>query len=212
MEDKNQQPLETLQDIKQIMERSSRFISLSGLSGIAAGICALTGVFLVTQKIDCWKIGDCLLNRLASEEGLDLKRELYLLAAGTFTAAFILAFFFTWLRSRKNNVPIWGHVARRLMWSVATPLIAGGFFLYQMIELKQYELIAPGCLIFYGLALVNASRHTLSEVRYLGYLEILLGLINCRMIGYGLYFWAIGFGVFHIIYGSIMWWKYERNS
>lgn len=207
-----QQPDETLRDIKQMMERSSRFISLSGLSGIAAGICALAGVYLVTLKIDCWKIADCLFNRLGEEGGTTLESELYGIAAGTFIAAFVLAFFFTWLRSKKTNTPVWGPVARRLMWNVAIPLGAGALFLFRMAELQQYELIAPGCLIFYGLALVNASKYTLSEIRYLGYTEILLGLINCWFIGYGLYFWAIGFGVCHIIYGIIMWLKYERKS
>lgn len=210
MKEQNQQPLDTLKDIKQMMERSSRFISLSGWSGIAAGVCALAGVYLVTQKIDCWKIGDCLFRRLINEGG-ELEKQLYTIAAGTFTAAFSLAFLFTWLRSKKNNLPIWGPLARRLMWSVAVPLAAGAIFLYRMIELRQYELIAPGSLIFYGLALVNASKYTLSEIRYMGYTEILLGLINCWLTGYGLQFWALGFGVLHIIYGAIMWWKYERK-
>jgi hypothetical protein len=98
------------------------------------------------------------------------------------------------------------------MWNVAVPLIAGAVFLYAMVRLKQYELVAPGCLVFYGLALVNASKYTLQEIRYLGYCEIVLGLVNCFFIGYGLQFWAIGFGLLHIVYGSIMWWRYERKN
>ena len=211
MIERNQHPEEIVKDIKQLMERSSRFISLSGLSGIAAGICALVGAYLVRQKTGCWKIGDCLFGKLINQDS-ELERYLYAVAAGIFIAAFSFAFFFTWLRSKKNNVPIWGSVARRLMWNVAIPLTAGGVFLYAMIGLKQYELIAPGCLLFYGLALVNASKYTLSEIRYLGYSEIMLGLVNCWCISYGLQFWAIGFGVLHIIYGVIMWWKYERKS
>lgn len=209
MSDKNQH-LETLKDIKMIMEKSSRFISLSGLSGIAAGICALVGVYLVTQKIQCWKIGECLFERLMKEGDDDLLNQLYLIAAGTFLAAFISAFFFTWLRSRKNNIPIWGSAARRLLWSVSMPLLVGAIFLFRMIQFQHYELVAPGTLIFYGLALVNASRFTFKEIRYLGYAEILLGLVNCWMVGYGLHFWAAGFGVLHIVYGINMWYKYER--
>jgi hypothetical protein len=72
-------------------------------------------------------------------------------------------------------------------------------------------LIAPGCLIFYGLALVNGSKYTLGEIRYLGYGQIILGILNCFAVGYGLYFWAMGFGVLHILYGIIMWQKYERG-
>ncbi len=211
MEDYNQPPADTLKDIKQLMERSSRFISLSGWSGIAAGVCALIAAFLVAQKAGCWRINECLLGRLTAGEEVLLQRDLYLIAILTFIAAFFSALFFTWLRSKKTKVPVWGIVARRLMWNVAIPLAAGAVFLYRLAELQQYELVAPGCLVFYGLALVNASRFTLIEIRYLGYAEILLGLINCWCIGYGLHFWAIGFGVLHIVYGAIMWWKYERK-
>jgi hypothetical protein len=79
-----------------------------------------------------------------------------------------------------------------------------------MLQYNEWRFVAPACLIFYGLALVNASKYTLTDIRYLGYCEIALGLINMQMIGYGLYFWALGFGVLHIIYGIVMWWKYER--
>ena len=81
-----------------------------------------------------------------------------------------------------------------------------------MLQYNDWRFVAPSCLIFYGIALVNASKYTVSDVRYLGYLEILLGLINMQFIGKGLYFWAAGFGVLHIIYGLLMWWKYERSQ
>ncbi|HUR11861.1 MAG TPA: hypothetical protein VM012_10855 [Flavitalea sp.] len=204
------QPIETLEEIKRIMERSSRFISLSGWSGISAGVCALIAAFVTARRIDCWKIGDCLFSKLAGYGAENLKKELILIGAATFLVSFILAFIFTWLRSRKNNSPIWNGTVRRLMWSVMGPLIAGGLFLYRMIQLHQFELVAPGCLIFYGLALINASKYTLGEIRYLGYGQLLLGLLNLWLIGYGLHFWALGFGVLHILYGIVMWYKYER--
>jgi hypothetical protein len=64
--------------------------------------------------------------------------------------------------------------------------------------------------VFYGLALVNASKYTLTDIRYLGITEIILGILNIFFLRRGLYFWALGFGVLHIIYGLVMWWKYER--
>jgi hypothetical protein len=205
MEDKSQH-LNALNDIKQIMERSSRFISLSGWSGIAAGLCALVGATIAYTILQA-----------ENPRGYDpynlealLKDKLFLLALFTFIAAFILAFLFTYTKSRKSNFSIWGSTARRLMINVSIPMLVGGIFILKLLEIEAYGLIAPGCLIFYGLALVNASKYTLGEVRYLGYAEIILGLINCWMIGYGLYFWAIGFGVLHIIYGAVMLYKYER--
>ena len=90
-------------------------------------------------------------------------------------------------------------------------MIVGGIFIYRMMDMGFYQLVAPACLLFYGLALVNASKYTLGEIRYLGYGQLLLGIWNLWSLGYGLYFWAAGFGVLHIIYGLLMWWKYEHE-
>ncbi len=212
------QQLDALTDIKQMMERSSRFISLSGLSGIAAGVCALVGAYFAYGIISPNCINEVETNKdiyeSAGNETLIgfMGSALFMIAMVTFVAAFVLAFAFTWLRSRKNNVPIWRVASRRLMWSVCVPMVAGGIYLLKLIENGTFGLIAPGCLIFYGLALLNASKYTLGEIKYLGYTQIALGLISCWFVGYGLYFWAAGFGLMHIIYGIVMWAKYERNS
>lgn len=204
------QHLSTLQDIKQMMEKSSRFISLSGLSGVAAGICALAGAAVAHQWLQ-----DAPHAYLSYSHGGEtianaLTYNLLLLAIVVFSASFALAILFTWLRSRKTGVPIWGTTARRLMVAVSIPLLIGGLFVLKLAETGAYGLLAPACLIFYGLALLNASRHTLTEIKYLAYLQLLLGAGNLWFIGYGLYFWAIGFGVLHVIYGIVMWYKYER--
>ena len=200
--------LQELQHIKKMMERSSKFISLSGLSGIAAGVCALIGAWFAAGFIDQGIKYD----ESGYKDTGALQFPLLLIALATFVVAFITSFLFTYFRSKKTGTPIWGTTSLRLFWNIAIPLAAGGFFLIRCMQLEYYELIAPGCLIFYGLALVNAAKYTLGEVRFLGYAQILLGIINLWMVGYGLYFWAAGFGLLHIIYGAIMWYKYERIS
>jgi hypothetical protein len=205
--------LATLRDIRQMMERSSRFISLSGLSGISAGLCALAGAGVAYSRIRCWLWGSCsngFSDGYLIEKNLTI--ELIIIAIITFAAAFIQAFLFTWWRSRKEGIPLFGAASWRLMWNTVIPLAVGGLFCLRMLQMELYGLVAPGCLVFYGLALVHASKYTLGEVRYLGFANILLGLINLWWIGYGLYFWAAGFGVMHIVYGAAMWWKYERKQ
>ena len=213
----NKKHLNDLNDIKQIMERSSRFISLSGWSGISAGTCALIGAFFAQNalKDDYYSVSTSsqndynyfpfFLKQLLSDR-------LFHIALITFIAAFVSAFIFTYLRSRKNNTPVWSTTSRRLLLNVCIPMIVGGIFLLKLIENGTYGLIAPGCLIFYGLALINGSKYTLTEIKYLGYCEIFLGIVSCWFTGLGLYFWALGFGVLHIIYGTVMWFKYERNA
>ena len=206
-----QQSLADLQHIKQMMERSSRFISLSGLSGVAAGCCALIGAWVAHDKINCWVQGDCG-EGVAIGDGVKMLNDLLWIATFTFLSAFITAFFFTYLRSKKNGIPIWGRATIRLFWNTTIPLLVGGIFIIRIMQLGSFELVAPACLLFYGLALVNASKYTLGEVRYLGYGQLALGIMNLWNIGYGLYFWGMGFGILHIIYGIVMWYKHERDN
>lgn len=210
------QSLDTLQDIKRMMERSSRFISLSGWSGVSAGCCALVGAWLANNRLHElfrapvpreWS------NEVITSDLTDVSvlTDLILIGICTFVAAFISSFFFTWLRSRKQKTPLWDRTVQRLMWNTVLPLAIGGLVIIRCLQLGYFELVAPGCLIFYGLALVNASKYTLGEIRYLGYGQLIIGIINLWAGGDGLYFWAAGFGVLHIIYGAVMWWKYERK-
>lgn len=200
----NSSRLDDLKDIKTIMQQSSRFISLSGLSGISAGLCALAGAWYTTKK------SDGRFETLVGDDGFNLQSTLLQIAVATFLAAFVLAFIFTYLRSKKTGTTMWNFTARRLMLNVAIPMAVGGIFIYKMLDFEYFELAPPACLLFYGLALVNASKYTLGEVRYLGYGQLVLGIVNCFMIGYGLFFWAAGFGILHIVYGIVMWYKYER--
>ncbi len=210
MQEKNEH-LDALHDIKQMMERSSRFISLSGLSGVAAGICALVAAYYTWGILHTGPFYEVDYRQLAFEPGSDLQNQLLLIGAVTFVAALLLAFLFTYLRSQKTGIPIWGVTARRLLWNTAVPLLVGGIVVIRLLDAGLTGLVAPTCLLFYGLALLNGSKYTLQEVRFLGYGQIILGIINLWMIGYGLILWAIGFGVLHIVYGAVMWWKYERK-
>ncbi len=211
MEERNQQPTETLKDIKQLMERSSRFISLSGLSGIAAGICALVGAWIANDILaePGWRFPAEPFRNITTDL---ITLRLLLLGAAVFILALLLSFLLTYQRSRKLNLPLWDHTSRRLLWNLLVPIVAGGLFVLGMLQYGEWRFVAPACLIFYGLGLINGSKYTWTDIRYLGYLEIVLGAINMCWIGYGLYFWAIGFGVLHIFYGAIMWYKYERNA
>jgi len=214
------QSLEALQDIRRMMERSSRFISLSGLSGVSAGICALIGAGIAHNWLAEYWLGglshggDGLRGggslHGANPDVRDLQIRLVALALGVLIAALATSTWFTWRKARKSQLPIWDHASKKLAMNMAIPLAAGGFFVLALIHYSDWVYVAPACLIFYGLALVNASKFTLTDIRYLGLLEIALGCISMYYPHEGLYFWAAGFGVLHIIYGLIMWWKYER--
>lgn len=205
------QPLQEIKDIRRIMERSSRFISLSGLSGIAAGTCALVGAWIGATMLDNYYGSYNSKGFFSGDDFSRLKIKLISLGAAIFAVAFISSFYLTWRRAKKQGLPLWDHTSKRVLWSMMVPLLAGAGFMIGMLRYDEWRFIAPACLVFYGLALVNSSKYTFSDIRYLGYCEIILGLININFWGEGLYFWAAGFGVLHIVYGAAMWWKYERK-
>ena len=199
--------LQQIREIKTMMERSSRFISLSGWSGIGAGLCALIGAYLAHQRIQEYYRNEY---GSGSVSPGDLFSYLLTVAVLVFAGAFLSAFLFTWKKSKKDHIPIWGAGAMRLLWNTMLPMLVGGVFILQLMGADQYQFVASACLIFYGLGLVNGSKYTLGEVRYLGYAQLLLGVISLFVVRYGFLCWTLGFGVFHIVYGIAMWWKYER--
>lgn len=208
METKKDQ-LRTLNDIKAMMERSSRFISLSGLSGVFAGITALIGAYFAQIALAKYATQDANFQN-------DLAIEISLLKIGlmVLSAAIVGSFIFTFRQSQKKNLPIWDKTAKNVLINLAIPLVAGGFFVFALLfnQVNSYGLIAPTCLVFYGLALINASKYTYSDIRYLGLCEVVLGILAMFFTNYGLYFWAFGFGLLHIIYGAIVYFKYEKAN
>lgn len=201
--------IETLEDIRKIMERSSRFISLSGWSGIAAGLCAIIGAWLGYEAMGDYHSNG---NSEVAQCVECLRNNLIWIAAGVFAAAVFAAFIFTYIRSKRDGVAIWGNSARKLLWSTLVPMAVGGAFILRLIQLEEYQLVASASLIFYGLGLLNGSKYTLGEIRFLGYAQLLTGIISLWFTEYAIIFWAIGFGLLHIIYGIAMWWKYDRNK
>ncbi len=202
-------PIHQLTEIKNMMEKSSRFLSLSGLSGVSAGIVALVGAYLAYRAMGQTPVYD------VDASQMDMKKiirsELFLIALGTLSFAKLLIFLFTYRKSRMLKLPVWTSATRRLIYNLAIPLVAGGLFLLKVVDLGYWGLIAPGCLLFYGLSLVNASRYTIGDIRILGLIEIGLGILNLLFIGQGLLFWTLGFGLAHIAYGIYMWNKYDKN-
>jgi len=193
-----------LQDIREMMSRSTKFLSLSGLSGISAGFIALIAAYVAHKMLG----GEMLLSLLEANKP-NLGMNLLILAFGTVILAAISCLFFTLRKANKDQIELWNPQSRRVLINLLIPMITGGALCLIILSYGILELIAPVTLIFYGLGLINASHYTVGEIRSLGILEIILGLICAWYIGYGLLWWAIGFGVLHIIYGAVMYYKYE---
>ncbi len=195
--------LEDISEIKNMMSRSSRFISLSGLSGIMAGVYALIGGYLgyLILYPSSWKF----------DTYQEIQLTLIAVALGVVVMAVVTAGLLTFRKAKRSGEKVWNVSSKRLLLNFLIPLVTGGIFVLLLIRLEYWVLIAPSTLIFYGMACLNASKYTLGDVRYLGITTIILGLFSAYFTGYGLFFWSLGFGVCHILYGTLMYFKYDRK-
>lgn len=197
-----------LASIRSLMERSSRFLSLSGLSGVLAGIYASIGAFiaykLVFEKHNSLTISDSYI------ENPSIYHVLYLIATVVLVLSILTGILLSIREAKKKKEQYWNPVSKRLIANMAIPLVTGGIFILILISKAEYQFIAASCLLFYGLALIAASQYTFSDVKYLGFCQIILGLLAALTPESGLLFWIAGFGVLHIIYGTIMHFKYKQ--
>jgi len=216
MTDKAKEQLEQLSEIRDLMKENSQFLSLSGLSGVFAGIYALVGAGLVWSDFI----------ELVSPSALDPLREggamtieaiwfklgyFLLVGVSVLAASLITGFILTAGKARKNNRKLLDTAAKKLILNLFIPLVLGGSFCLALIYHGYIGAVAPATLVFYGMALLNAGKYTYRDIRYLGICEMAIGVISMFFMGHALYFWAFGFGVLHIIYGLAMYIKYERG-
>ena len=200
--------LNDLTEIRSMMEKSSRFLSLSGWTGILSGLYALIGAYWAYRII--YHSDRVIYPDITSLTISPVVLQLILIAIGVLVLAVGSGLFFSLKKAKKSGEKFWSKSAAMLASSLAVPLVTGGIFIIILYTKGIISLLAPSTLVFYGLALINAKKYTYSDIGYLGYSEIILGLISCFYTGYGLYFWAAGFGVLHIVYGILMYYKYER--
>nr|WP_288834900.1 hypothetical protein [uncultured Flavobacterium sp.] len=198
---------EDLLHIRSMMERSSRFISLSGLSGVFAGISALIGGGFAFKLLEANGID--YLDGKNQQYSPELIQKLITIASLILLLALFFGILFTVRKSRKNNLAIWTATTKKMLLGLLIPLLAGGLFCIALIYHGMFVLVAPSTLIFYGLALINAAHYTFSDIKYLGISEVILGTIALFFLGSGFVFWMIGFGVLHIFYGLLLLKKYK---
>jgi hypothetical protein len=201
-----------LASIRSIMERSSKFISLSGLSGVLAGVYALTGAgtgYLIIGNNPVTITNDRSFFEVLGN-AITIIISLMTIAGVVLIVSVVTAILLARRQARKKGQPLWGIASRSLLFHMAVPLVTGAALIILFLYQGNDAFIASTMLIFYGLSLVGASNFTFGEVKYLGLCEIILGITAACLPGYGLLFWALGFGALHIIYGARIYFKYDK--
>ncbi|MDT8418551.1 MAG: hypothetical protein RQ864_12155 [Lutibacter sp.] len=211
--DKKQDQLVELREIRNLMERSSKFLSLSGIAGIIIGIIAIAGVAAAYTFLGLG-LNEPGYYQFSAAQNVAEVTEAYTFLFANFMVVLILSLitgiYFAIKNAKKQGLKVWDATASRLLINMMIPLAAGGIYCLVLFYHGHLALIAPATLIFYGLALINASKYAINEIRYLGIIEVAVGLIASLFVDYGLFFWALGFGVLHMVYGIKIYFKHER--
>jgi hypothetical protein len=205
----SKQHLEDLKEIRSLMEHSSKFLSLSGLSGVMAGIYACIGAYLGYDHFMSTAAKNRYIPYFFDMPGY--YTYYFGIALGVVVLSLITGFYLTARRAKKRGQKLGDKNALRMLFHIGLPLLVGGIMCIAMLYHREESLIASTMLIFYGLGLVSGSKYTLTHIRILGVLEIILGLFAAFFIYNGLLFWVIGFGVLHIVYGAYMWFTEEKQ-
>lgn len=198
--------IDDLKEIKDMMNRSSRFLSLSGLSGVSTGITALIGAYMAYKVV--FKDHEYLVYHPINLNN-ETQLHLLLIAMGTLVLSISCAVYFTQRKSTKQGQAVWDTQTKQLLFNLSIPLLTGGLLCLGLLFKGFIGLLPSLTLLFYGLALLNGSKYTLFELRNLGIIEIVIGLMAFQFIEYSLHFWALGFGVVQILYGLIIQKKYK---
>lgn len=193
--------LDDLKHIRSMMERSSKFLSLSGMSGVSAGIFAVMGA-IAAQLVLC---------RRLSITG-SLLYDLVFIAALVLLCAVVSGYYFSDRKAKKRKQSLWTPAGMQILKDFGIPMLVGGLFCIILIMKHVSFLVAPSMLIFYGLALIYAGARTFRDIKILGACEIGLGLAAAIVVGYDIVFWGLGFGVLHIVYGTVMYYKYDKKN
>ncbi|MFM2393033.1 MAG: hypothetical protein RLZZ546_1015 [Bacteroidota bacterium] len=204
-----QEAIKNIQEIKSILQQRTRFNALSGLSGMLAGSYALIGAFIAHSKIYTSK--DIVYREIQTWYNSSDVLSLLGLASVILILAISTGIFFSAKKAKENNENLWSPVTFKILGNLFIFLMTAAIFILVLLDRGFITMISPTCLIFYGLSLINISNLTLSEVKNLGLTVLITGLISLFFPGNGLFFWAMGFGVLHIIYGFIMWYKYDKK-
>lgn len=201
--------LADLQAIRSMMQRSSKFVSLSGWSGVMAGIYGLLAAYLTQQHLGF----DPVALEAAEVKGLEAYaalRGMMLLAALLLLLSLGTAAWMARKKAQKLGETVWNAASRRLLTDLAVPLFTGGFLLLGLAWGGYHSLLLPASLLFYGITLYQAGPITYAALRILGLLNIALGFFALLLPENAIWFWAAGFGLLHIVYGLFIHFRYEK--
>jgi len=200
----NKNYLEDISQIKNLMAESSKFLVFTtGLSGLFSGLFAIAGITYIYFLAE-GKVNDI------QELVTNYKSTIAIVLVVTLAFSTLITFLLTKRNAKSNGQNPWNPIAKKMVFNFYSVGILGGIYVLILFFQEKYEFIVELMLIFYGMALLNGSKYTFDQVKFLAYIQIALGLICSLYPTHDFWFWIVGFGFVNLIYGGIMYFGYGK--
>lgn len=180
---------ENLRVIRALMERSTKYSTFSGVSGVVAGLASIVG---------------CIVTRSLGPDPARFPAAFLVI----WTAVIIVAVGADFVLMKRRAARVGKHVISRLgkqmVMASAPGLGAGAVLTLYMLQHNMLGDIYPFWMLAYGIAVAATGLFSQREVSILGAAFLITGAATLFAPGIGLEMMAATFGGFHIVYGLAM--------
>jgi len=177
--------MDNLQFIRETMERSAVFTSVPGYGGALMGATAVGAAIIAHSQplITNWLI-------------------VWLVEAAL---AFSIGFFALWQKSKNSGESLASVPAKKFALAFAPPIVAGIILTALFYYRGFFEFLPCAWLTLYGTAVVTGGAYSVKIVPTVGWIFVALGAVAAfAPARAGNLLMALGFGVLHIVFGSIV--------
>jgi len=181
--------MDNLRYIRETMERATPFTGISGSGEIAIGATALLASVVAAQQpsfkswFAIW-IAEGLISILIAGWSMDRK-------------------------ARAVQMPLMSGPGRKVVFSLAPPIIAGGLLTIVLVRAGLTNAIPGVWLLLYGTGVITGGMFSVRAVPVMGLCFMALGALALfSSPTFANWFMAAGFGGLHLLFGAIIVRKY----
>ena len=180
---------ENLQFIRETMERSTSFTAVPGYGGMLMGATAIAAAVVASYQV-------YLVNSLA-------------IWLGEAALAFAIGLLAMWQKSKLAGQSLFSTPAKKFAFGFTPPLLAGVIITLGLWRNEHYYVLAPVCIICYGVAVICGGAFSARVVPVMGWCFMAVGTAAFLLpSSYGNLMMGLSFGALHMIFGAVIARKY----
>ena len=180
---------ENLRVIRALMERSTKFSTFSGLSGVCAGMASIIG---------------CIITRLYIPDPGAFPVQFLALWSTVIVIAVGADYLLMKRRAAQVGKRVLSRLGKQMVIASVPGLGTGAIVTFYLLQHHLLGSVYPFWMLAYGLAVSATGLFSQREVSLLGVAFLIAGAACLFATGIGLPMMAVTFGGFHIVYGLAM--------